>query len=152
LIPALLALLAAGLAFVVLPRLFLARAQDRLAREKISREGERLKLMTRADLAAGRYRRVPGVLGLTDGGVAFEGLFGESVVVPAPAIGKIETGRRLSTGRLLLSREVLRITRTGGECAEFILTPASAYAWRSHLGLWAVRERQADADRVVPGR
>ena len=44
------------------------------------------------------------------------------------------------------------LTVSGGEQTEFVLTRDSATAWRSHLGLWAVKERQADADRVVPGR
>jgi hypothetical protein len=89
---------------------------------------------------------------LTSATIRFDGLFGESAVVPTSEIQKIETGQRLSIGRLLYRLEILRLTAVGGEQTEFVLTRDSAAAWRSHLGLWAVKERQADADRVVPGR
>jgi hypothetical protein len=146
------ALAAAGalLAILTVPRIFLCRAQDRLAKEKLA-DGDPM-LLTRADLVAGRHRRVPGVLGLTKTAVRFDGLFDESVVIPTSRIQKIETGKRLAKGRLLLRLEVLRLTVSGGEQTEFVLTLDSAAAWRSHLGLWAVEERQADADRVEPGR
>ena len=139
-------------AILLVPRSLVKRAQDRLARERIEREGRSFKLLTRADLVLGRYRRIPGVLGLTEDALSFEGLFGESVLLPTSRIQKIATGKRLPSGRLLFRLEVLRITRSNGEEVEFALTPASALAWRSHLGLWAMRERQADADRVTPGR
>jgi hypothetical protein len=141
------------LAAIVLPRLFLNRALDRLAREKIEKEGSAFKLLTRADLVAGRYRRLPGVLALKEGSLEFEGLFEDRLILPTARIQKIATGKRLASGRSLLRQEVLRITRSnGGEEAEFVLHPASARAWGSHLGLWAMRERQQDADRVSPGR
>ena len=146
-----LAAAAALLAVLTVPRIFLRRAQDRLAKEKLA-SGNNAMLLTRADLVVGRHRRVPGVLGLTSVAIRFDGLFGESLVVPTSAIQKIETGQRLASGRMLLRLEVLRLTATGGEQTELVLTLDSAAAWRSHLGLWAVRERQADADRVVPGR
>ena len=109
-------------------------------------------LLTRAELVVGRHRRVPGVLALTSVAIRFDGLFGESVIVATSGIQKIETGQRLASGRLLYRLEILRLTAAGGEQSEFVLTRDSAGAWRSHLGLWAVKERQADADRVVPGR
>jgi hypothetical protein len=145
-----LAAAAALLAVLTIPRIFLRRAQDRLAKEKLA-AGHPM-LLTRADLVAGRHRRVPGVLGLTSDAVRFDGLFGESVVVTTSRIQKIETGQRLASGRLLLRLEVLRLTVASGEQTEFVLSLDSAAAWRSHFGLWAVKERQADADRVVPGR
>jgi hypothetical protein len=145
-----LAAAAALLSVLTVPRILLRRAQDRLAKEKLA-SGNPM-LLTRADLVAGRHRRVPGILGLTTSAVRFDGLFEESVVIPTSEIQKIETGKRLANGRLLLRLEVLRLTRSGGGQTEFVLTLASAAAWRSHLGLWAVKERQADADRVVPGR
>jgi hypothetical protein len=143
---------AALLALLVVPRLLLQRAQDRLAREAIAREPGGWKLLTRADLAVGRYRRLPGILGLKEGSLEFTGLYGESVMVATDRIRKIATGSRLSTGRLLYRMEALRITRAGEEEVEFVLTRPASEAWRSHLGLWASRERQADADRVTPGR
>ena len=59
------AAIAAVLALVLVPRYLLKSAQDRLAGAALGREGESYKLLTRADLVAGRYRRIPGVLGLT---------------------------------------------------------------------------------------
>ena len=145
------ALLALLFLFLLVPRVLLRRAQNRLARRLLEADPE-FKLLTRAELAVSRYRRLPGVLALTEGAVEFRGLFGESIPIPTSRIAKIETGQRLSNGRRLFRLEVLRLTRASGEKLEFVLSPASAFAWRSHLGLWAVRERQADADRVVPGR
>ena len=146
-----LAAAAALLAVLTVPRIFLRRAQDRLAKEKLA-SGHDPMLLTRAELVVGRHRRVPGVLALTSVAIRFDGLFGESAVLPTFGIQKIETGRRLASGRLLYRLEVLRLTAAGGEQSEFVLARDSAAAWRSHLGLWAVKERQADADRVVPGR
>jgi hypothetical protein len=142
-------------AIVLVPRRLVARAQDRLARERVRRleeEGRRFRLLTRAERVAGLYRRVPGVLGLTDDALSFEGLFGESFTLATSRIGKIVTGNRLASGRTLFRLEALRLTATSGEESEFVLSRASADAWRSHLGLWAMKERGADAERVVPGR
>ena len=143
---------AALLFFLVVPRILLQKAQDRLAKEAIAREPEAWKLLTRADLVAGLYRRLPGILGLKEGSLEFAGLHGESVVIPTQRIRKIATGARLASGRLLFRMEVLRVTRAADEDVQFVLTLPAATAWRSHLGLWAMAERQADADRVTPGR
>jgi hypothetical protein len=137
---------------VALPRRMLAAAQDRLARERLTTEGREFRLLTRAERVSGRYRRLPGILGLTGDRLVFEGLFGESEELATSRIQRIETGRKLASGRVLLRLEVLRITPSSGDSLEFVLTPAAALAWRSHLGLWAMKERQADADRVSPGR
>lgn len=139
------------LAVVAVPRILVRRAQDRLAAAATDRAGDTLQLLTRADLVTGRYRRIPGILGLGSGTIAFEGLFGESVAIATSRIQKIVTGKRLASDRRLLRLEVLRFTRVSGEEVEFVMTRAAGLAWRSHLGLWAVRERQADADRVSPG-
>jgi hypothetical protein len=146
-----LAAAAALVAVLTVPRVFLRRAQDRLAKTTLA-SGHDPMLLTRAELVVGRHRRVPGVLALTAEAIRFDGLFGESAAVATSRIQKIETGQRLSSGRLLYRLEILRLTTTGEEQTEFVLTRDSAAAWRSHLGLWAVKERQADADRVVPGR
>ena len=147
-----LSLAAALAALFIVPKILLTRAQDRLAREKLARGTPGWKLLTRADLVISRYRRLPGLLGLSDDRLAFEGLFGETAEIATSRIQKIVTGRRLSSGRTLFRLQVLQVTTSTGEQLEFVLSPASAFAWRSHLGLWAVRERQADTDRVVPGR
>jgi membrane protein YdbS with pleckstrin-like domain len=146
-----LAAAAALVAVLTVPRIFLRRAQDRLAKEKLA-SGHDPMLLTRAELVTGRHRRAPGVLGLTKTSLRFDGLFEESVIIPTAEIQKIETGQRLVSGRLLYRLEILRLTTAGGGQTEFVLTRDSAAAWRSHLGLWAVKKRQADADRVVPGR
>lgn len=136
----------------VLPRRMLAASQDRLARERLAAGGRQFHLLTRAERVSGHYRRLPGILGLTGDRLVFEGLFGESQELATSRIQKIETGRKLTSGRILLRLEVLRITPSSGDPLEFVLTAAAAGAWRSHLGLWAMKERQADADPVVPGR
>ena len=142
------------LALAVFPRLLLRRAQDRLAAGLLAGgSGGGYRLLTRAELVAGPRRRLPGVLGLTADSIVFEGLFGERETLALSRIAKIITGRRLSSGRLLLRQETLRIQRTGdGGELEVVLALASAAAWRSHLGLWAVEERRAGMDTVTPGR
>jgi hypothetical protein len=153
-------LAAVGIAAVVvaivliaaLPRILVRRSQDRLAARLLEERAGGFQLLTRAEWVVGTYRRVPGVLGLTEESVAFRGLFGENEIVATPRIQKIATGRRLSNGRRLLRLEVLRLTRADGTELEFVLAPDSASAWRSHLGLWAVRERTAAMETVTPGR
>jgi len=148
------AAVAAALVLVaVVPRLLLTRAQDRLATRLLAETGASYKLLTRAELCTGSaYRRLPGVLGLTEDAVVFHGLFGETETLATARIQKIVTGTRLSSGRQLLGREVLRVARSGGGELEVVLARASASAWRSHLGLWAVAERRAAMDTVTPGR
>lgn len=145
-------LLALGVVALAVPRLLIARALDRLARRLVAERPADFKLLTRAERVAGPYRRTPGVLGLTEEAVTFHGLFGESEILPTSRIQKIATGQRLASGRKLLRQEVLRLTRANGEDLEFVLSPASAGAWRSHLGLWAIAERKAAMDEVTPGR
>jgi len=147
-----LAAVAALSLITVLPRALLRRAQDGLAQRLLKEDARRYKLLTRGELAAGNHRRVPGVLGLAGDALEFRSLFGEEEILPTASIQKIVTGRRLSSGRQLIRLEVLRLTRADGEELEFVLTPASASAWRSHLGLWAVAERKAAMDLVSPGR
>jgi len=143
------ALAAAALAV----REYVGRAQDRLARTLLEAPGASYRLLTRAELCGpGRHRRFPGVVGLTDQAVAFHGVFGETRILPTDAIQKIVTGTRLADGRTLLRREALRLTRRGGEEIQFVLSRASATAWRSHLGLWAVEARRAEMDVVTPGK
>ena len=148
------AAVAAALVLVaVVPRLLLTRAQDRLATRLLAETGASFKLLTRAELCtAGAYRRLPGVLGLTEDALVFHGLFGEAETLATARIQKIVTGTRLASGRQLLGREVLRVARSGGGELEVVLARASASAWRSHLGLWAVEERRAAMDTVTPGR
>jgi hypothetical protein len=74
------------------------------------------------------------------------------VAVPPSRIQKIVTADRLSSGRLLVKLEILRLTDTDGEELEFVVARNSAEAWRRLLGEWAGRERPAAADVVTPGR
>jgi hypothetical protein len=140
-------------AVFVFPRLLIARAQDRLAREKMTREGKSLKLLTRADLVIGRYERIPGLLVWRDDVLAFQGIEGHTINLPPSRIRKIVTADRLAKGRLLMKLEVLRLTDTDGEELEFVLAKNTADAWRSLLGEWAGRERStaASADVVTHG-
>lgn len=142
------------LAFFALPRLFLSRAQDRLAKTTMFREGTALKLLTRAELVVGRFRRIPGLLVWRDDVLAFQGLFGNQVSIPPSRIQKIVTADRLANGRLLVRLEVLRLTATDGEELEFVLERRTADAWRRLLGEWAGRERAAATatDFVIPGK
>ena len=138
---------------IVVPRALLTRAQDRLATRLLAETGASFKLLTRAELCTrGAYRRFPGVLGLTGDALVFHGLFGETEALPTARIQKIVTGTRMADGRQLFGRDVLRVARSGGGELEFVLERASASAWRSHLGLWAVAERRAAMDTVTPGR
>ena len=82
----------------------------------------------------------------------FRGVFGETETIATPRLSRIVTGSRLSNGRRLFRREALRLSRSNGEDLEFVLTRASASAWRSHLGLWAIEQRKAAMDVVTPGR
>lgn len=134
------------------PRLLIGRAQDRLARTRMAREGGSLKLLTRAELVIGRYRRVPGLLAWRDDVLSFQGITGQAVTIPPARIQKIVTADRLG-GRLLLKLEVLRLTDTDGEELEFVVARDSADAWRRLLGEWSVRERQRapEADVVTRG-
>jgi hypothetical protein len=144
---------AAVILLAVVPRVLLRRAQDRLARRLLDDPAASLRLLTRAERAtAGTYRRLPGVLGLTPDALVFFGLFGETETLATSRIQKIVTGSVLAGGRRLLGREVLRLTASDGGELEFVLERASASAWRSHLGLWAVEERRAAMDVVTPGR
>ena len=143
----------AAIVAAAVARALISRSQDRLARRLLEEAGASYKLLTRAERSTGwAYRRLPGLLGLTDGELVFHGVFGETESLPTSRIQKVVTGTRLSNGRQLVGREVLRLTRTTGEELEFVLTRSSASAWRSHLGLWAVEERRAALDVVTPGK
>jgi hypothetical protein len=139
-------------AVFLVPRLLIGRAQDRLAKTTMAREGRSLKLLTRAELVIGRFERVPGLLAWRDDVLMFQGIGGHSVAIPPARIQKIVTTDRLG-GRLLMKLEVLRLTDTEGEELEFVVARDSADAWRRLLGEWSVRERQAASgpDAVTRG-
>jgi hypothetical protein len=140
-------------AVFILPRLLIGRAQDRLAHATMARDGKALKLVTRAELVVGRFRRIPGLLAWRDDVLAFQGIEGHSVTIPPSRIKKIVTADRLGSGRLLMKLEVLRLTDTDGEQIELVVARNSADAWRRLLGEWLVRERQTSAaDVVTKGR
>jgi len=139
----------------LVPRLLISRAQDRLAREKMAREGHSLRLLTRAELVIGRYKRIPGLLSWRDDVLAFQGISGHTVNIPPSRIQKIVTADRIAAGRLLFKLEVLRLMDTDGQELEFVVARDSADAWRRLLGEWSVRERQAapaPQEVVTPGR
>lgn len=123
------------------PRLLILRAQDRLAKKVMFREGKSLKLLTRADLVVDRYRRIPGLLSWRDDVLAFQGIEGHEISLPPTQIQKIVTADRLAKGRLLVKLEVLRLTDSAGSELEFVLAKDTAKAWRSLLGEWAGQQR-----------
>lgn len=141
-------------AFFLVPRLLIGRAQDRLAKNTMAREGESLKLLTRAELVTGRFERIPGLLAWRDDVLAFQGIDGHTVAIPPSRIQKIVTADRLASGRLFVKLEILRLTDADGEELEFVVGRSSADAWRQLLGEWSLRERQATAAQeiVTPGR
>lgn len=145
---------AIGVALFLLPRLLIGRAQDRMAKTTMYRDGKSLKLLTRAELVAGRFQRIPGLLAWRDDVLSFQGIDGHTVNVPPSRIRKIVTADRLLSGRLFVKLEILRLTDTDGEELEFVVARNSADAWRRLLGEWAGRERLgvAEADLVTPGR
>ena len=127
----------------LLPRVFISRAQDRLARDKMAREGRTLRLLTRAELVVGRYKRIPGLLSWRDDVLAFQGISGHTINIPPSRIQKIVTADRIGAGRLLFKLEVLRLMDTDGQELEFVVARNTADQWRSLLGAWAGRERQS---------
>jgi hypothetical protein len=129
-------------ALFLAPRLLIGRAQDRLAKTTAAREGKSLRLLTRAELVTGRFRRIPGLLAWRDDVLTFQGIDGHTVSIPPSRIRKIITADRLGSGRLLVKLEILRLTDTDGEEIEFVVARNSAGAWRRLLGEWAVRERR----------
>jgi hypothetical protein len=139
----------AAVLFLV-PRLLITRAQNRLAQEKMSREGKSLKLLTRADLVVGPYKRIPGLLSWRDDVLAFQGIEGHEINLPPSRIQKIVTADRLAKGRLLLKLEVLRLTDSAGEELEFVLARDTADAWRRLLGEWAGKERAGTIGQNAP--
>ena len=143
---------AIAVALFLLPRLFIGRAQDRMAEKAMYRDGKSLKLLTRAELVTGRFQRIPGLLAWRDDVLSFQGIDGHTINIPPSRIRKIVTADRLSSGRLLVKLEILRLTDTDGEELEFVVARNSADAWRRLLGEWAGRERQAEADLVTPGK
>ncbi|MEO8347717.1 MAG: hypothetical protein ABI610_02310 [Acidobacteriota bacterium] len=143
---------ALAVALFLLPRLFIGMAQDRLAKTTMYRDGKSLKLLTRAELVTGRFERIPGLLAWRDDVLSFQGIEGHTVTVPPSRIQKIVTADRLSSGRLFVKLEILRLTDTDGEELEFVAARNSADAWRRLLGEWAGRERAAALDVVTPGR
>jgi hypothetical protein len=138
-----------GAVFFLVPRLLIGRAQDLLAKRTMARDGKALKLLTRAELVTGRFERVPGLLAWRDDVLSFQGISGHEVNIPPSRIRKIVTADRLSSGRLLMKLEILRLTDVDGEELEFVVARNSADAWRRLLGEWAVRERQAAAAHDV---
>ena len=123
-----------------------------MAKKTMYRDAKSLKLLTRAELVTGRFGRIPGLLAWRDDVLSFQGIEGHSVIVPPARIEKIVTADRLSSGRLFVKLEILRLTDTDGEEFEFVVERNSADAWRRLLGEWAGRERASTMDVVTPGR
>jgi len=141
--------LLAAIGAAVPPRL-IRRSRDRLAAEILARGGALPDLLTPADRCIGRFRRIPGVLGLDRGVIFFESRHERRRELPLANVGRISTGNRMTTtGRRLLRSEVLTLL-AAEETLEFVMPKASVFEWRQHLGAWAAQQK-ARADVVHPG-
>ena len=135
-------LIAAGLLVVLLalmPPAALRRSRDRLAAEILARPGPPPLLLTPADRCTGRFRRVPGVLGLDRNAITFESRFESPAVLPLSQIRRVWSGSRTTSGRRLLRAEVLALVDMQERTLEFLMPRASVYQWRQYLGAWAAR-------------
>ena len=150
-------LLAAGglifaAALFLFPRRWIRRGQDRLAAEILGRAGARGEylLLTPADRLTGKFRRVPGALGMTRRSLIFESRFEPPFELALSAVRKIVTGKVVSNGRRLWREEVVQLTDSSGALAEFQMSHASAWQWRQHLGVWAAGRRSAGGGVAEP--
>jgi len=81
----------------------------------------------------------------------WEGLWGRSGSYSFEEIQRLETDDRLSSGRALLLRKVVRVTATSGDVVEFVVSAGHAWEWRQALGEWAAnRGRIAGASAPAP--
>lgn len=143
------ALVAAG---AIVPPLLIRRSRDRLAAEIVSRDPKPL-LLTPADRCTGRFRRVPGVLGLEGETIFFESRLEPRRDLRLGDVRKVSTGNRMTTtGRRLFRAEVVTLVDAAGTVTEFLMPKPSVYQWRQALGVWAGKQKAAPADIVRPGR
>jgi hypothetical protein len=143
------ALVAAG---AIVPPILIRRSRDRLAAEIAARDPKPL-LLTPADRCIGRFRRVPGVLGLDGETIFFESRLEPARTLPPSRIRRISSGNRMTTtGRRLFRAEVLTLVDTDGAVSEFLMPKASVYHWRQALGAWAAKQKAASAEIVRPDR
>ena len=83
---------------------------------------------------------VPGSVGLTPKGVAWQGLAGVQGMVGFDDIQRLETDARLRSGRRLFRSEALRVTKTSGDVVELVLAKNDAWEWRRAIGEWVGRQ------------
>lgn len=138
---------AAALAALILPPMLIRRSRDRLAAEILARPDGKPALLTPADRCLGRFRRVPGVLGLDAAAIRFESRIEAPTVLPLDRIRKISSGVRMASGRRLIRSEVLTLVDRDGTSLEFLMPRASVYQWRRHLGEWAARKKSEEQSR-----
>ena len=139
--PALFAAAALVILGAILPPILIRRGRNRLAAEILSRDGATPALLTPADRCTGRFRRVPGVLGMDRDSVTFESRHEAPTVLPLSRIKRIVSGNRMASGRRLLRAEVLTLIDADDRAFEFLMPRASVYQWRQHLGAWAAGSR-----------
>lgn len=125
------------------PALLIRSGRGRLARTILARPGSRPALLTPADRCIGKFRRVPGVLGLTREAITFESRYEAVSELPLSRVKRIVSGNRMSTGRRLWRAEVLTLVDVDDRVHEFLMPRASLYQWRQHLGAWAARQKGA---------
>jgi hypothetical protein len=134
-------------ALFLLPRRLIRAGQDKLAAEILARDAARADylLLTPAARLTGRFRRLPGTLGLTRRSLTFESRYSSPFALDLAEIRKIVTGKTLSNGRRLWRDEVVQLTDSSGAVSEFQMSHESAWQWRQHLGVWAARQNAAGA-------
>ena len=137
-------ILALLLAAALIPPLLIRRSRNRLAAEILGRDGPKPSLLTPADRCVGRFRRVPGVLGLDGAAVRFESRIEAPTVLRLDRIRRISSGIRMASGRRLIRSEVLTLVDCEGAALEFLMPHASVYQWRRHLGEWAARQKSEE--------
>ncbi len=79
---------------------------------------------------------LPGTVALTPAGLVWEALWNRAGSYSFEEIQRIETDERTQAQRGFFRSKVLRVTATGGEVLEFVLSPGHAWEWRQALGEW----------------
>ena len=93
-----------------------------------------------AGAAGARGALLPGTVALTPAGLVWQALWGRSGSYSFEEIQRLETDERTQAQRGFFRSKVLRVSATGGEVVEFVLSPGHAWEWRQALGEWTARK------------
>ena len=141
-----LVLLVAVISFVIAAALFqlaLLWTAGRRRKRFYASLGSVVRIATPCRIVTGKAL-VPGSVGLTPKGLAWQGLAGVSGMVPFDEIQRLETDRTLRSGRKLLRSEALRVTKTSGDVLELVLAKGDAWEWHRAIGEWVGRQGKLD--------